>query len=59
MKLYREEVVKHRALGVVLAQAHSTVTHSLENQSTFPKALVACGTRVGHEEMLPPCGHSL
>ena len=32
MKLYREEVVKHRALGVVFAQARSTVTHSLENQ---------------------------
>ena len=24
---------------------------------TFPKALVAGGTRVGHEEVLPPCGH--
>ena len=32
MKLYGEEVVKHRAMGVVFAQAHSTVTHSLENQ---------------------------
>ena len=26
---------------------------------TFPKALVAGGTRVGHEEVLPPCGHFL
>ena len=32
VKLYGEEVVKHRAMGVVFAQAHSTVTHSLENQ---------------------------
>ena len=31
-KLYGEEVVRHRALGVVFAQALSTLIHSLENQ---------------------------
>ena len=36
-----------------IAFAHS---HS---KWTFPKALVAGGTRVGHEEVLPPCGNFL
>ena len=39
VKLYGEEVVKHRALGVVFTQAHSTVIHSLENQLSLRRWL--------------------
>ena len=41
----------------MFAQAHSTNSHN--GKPTFPKTLVADGTRVGHEEVLPPCGHFL
>ena len=33
--------------------------NSQPRKPAFPKALVAGGTRVGHEEVLPPCGHFL
>lgn len=49
--------MKHRALGVVFAQAHSTVIPGHE-KSTFPKALVAWRLNLGMK-VLPPCGHFL
>lgn len=56
---FHGEVVKHRALGVVFAQAHSHC-NSQPRKSTFPKALVACvEPDLGIEEVLPPCGHFL
>ena len=48
--------MRYKSLGVFSGTFHS---NSLSRKSTFPKALVAGGTRVGYEEVLPPCGHLL
>ena len=56
MKLEGEEVLRLRPLGVCSGTFHS---NSPSRKPTFPKNLVADGTRVGHEEVLPPCGHFL
>ena len=40
-------LLKHVSLSFIDQEAH------------FAWAGVACGTRVGHEEVLPPCGHFL
>ena len=46
--------MRYKSLGVFSGTFHS---NSLSRKSTFPKALVAGGTRVGYEEVLPLCGH--
>ena len=48
--------MRHKLLEVCSSTFHSL---SETRKPTFPKAGVAGGTRVGHEEVLPPCGHFL
>ena len=56
MKLHWEGVLRYKPLGVCSGTFHP---NSQPRKPTFPKALVAGGARVGHEEVLPPCGHFL
>ena len=48
--------MRPKALGVCSVTFHSNVW---PRKLTFLKALVAGGTRVGHDEVLPPFGHFL
>ena len=45
-----------QGLGSLLSTFH---TNSQPRKLTFPKALVPGGSRDGHEDMPPPCGHFL
>ena len=56
MRLQGEEVVKHKVLSVCSGTFY---TNSQLRKPSFPKALVPGGSRDGHEEVLPPCGHFL
>ena len=51
-----EEIVRLKSLGVCSGTVHS---NSPKRKATFLKALVAYGTSVGHEDLLPPCGDFL
>ena len=56
VRLNGEEIVTHKPLGVVYGTFPS---NSQPSKMTLPKAFGCLGTRVGQEEMLPPCGRFL
>ena len=56
MKLPGGRSSETQGLGCLLSTFH---TNSQPRKLTFPKALVPGGSRDGHEEVLPPCGHYL